>query len=85
MDGSEEPKRFRLLGPLTQIELIAEGRSVRPRQFLQRTYGGRRWRKMKGVALVEKHDGWIGKAEIHWFESHGIGKVQWKIKRELKP
>jgi len=40
---------------------------------------------MKGVARVEKDDGWIGYAEVHWFEAHGIGKVQWKIKRKLDP
>lgn len=28
-------------------------------------------------------DGWTGNAEIHWFEAHGVGKVRWKIKREL--
>jgi hypothetical protein len=38
---------------------------------------------MRGIASVEKEDGWIGDAEVHWFEAHGIGKVRWKIKREL--
>jgi hypothetical protein len=40
---------------------------------------------MKGVARVEKDDGWIGNAEIHWYDAHGVGKVQWKIKRKLEP
>lgn len=40
---------------------------------------------MKGVARVEKDDGWIGHAEVHWYEAHGLGKVQWKIKRKLEP
>ncbi len=39
---------------------------------------------MKGIAQVEQDNGWIGNAEIHWFEAHGIGKVQWKIKRKLE-
>jgi hypothetical protein len=80
---SEAPRRFRLLSAVRNVEKIAEGRRVLIRRFLQETYGGRNWRKMKGIALVEKEDGWIGDAEIHWFEAHGIGKVQWKIKREL--
>ncbi len=81
---SESPKRFRILSPVRQTQCIAEGRAVRLRQFLLETYGGRHWRKMKGIALVEKEDGWIGNAEIHWFEAHGVGKVKWKIKRELE-
>jgi hypothetical protein len=50
----------------------------------QKKYGGRNWRKLKGVALVEKENGWIGNAEIHWFEALGVGKVHWKVKRELE-
>jgi hypothetical protein len=23
----------------------------------------------------------IHDAELHWYEAHGVGKVQWKIKR----
>ncbi len=78
---SESPKRFRILGPIREIRCIAEGRGVRLRQFLRDTYGGRNWRKMKGITLVEKEDGWIGNAEIHWFEAHGVGRRDWKIKR----
>lgn len=22
-------------------------------------------------------------AELHWYEAHGIGKVKWKVKKEL--
>jgi len=80
---SEAPRRFSVLGEITKIEVIAEGRCVKIRKFLRETYGGSRWRKLKGVALVEKDDGWTGNAEIHWFEAHGVGKVCWKIKRRL--
>lgn len=82
---NEEPRRFRLLGAVTSIEIIAEGRGIRQRRLLQQRYGARHWRKMKGVARVEKDDGWFGNAEIHWYEAHGIGKVQWKIKHRLEP
>jgi hypothetical protein len=40
---------------------------------------------LKGVARVERDDGWIGNAEVHWFEAHGVGRVRWKIKRKLDP
>ncbi len=66
------------------VEEIASGRGILIRAFLERNYGGRHWRKMKGIARVEKDDGWIGNAEVHWFEAHGIGKVRWKIKRKLE-
>ncbi|CAA9371808.1 MAG: hypothetical protein AVDCRST_MAG64-32 [uncultured Phycisphaerae bacterium] len=38
---------------------------------------------MKGVARIEDEHGWIGDAEIHWFEAHGVGRVQWKVKHKL--
>ena len=85
MSFSEPPKDFQILGTITNIETLAQGRGVRIAEHLQETYGGRHWRKMKGDARVEKDDGWIGNAEIHWFEAHGVGKVRWKIKRKLEP
>jgi hypothetical protein len=82
---SQASQRFRLLSAVGNVELIAGGRGIRIRQFLMETYGGSHWRKMKGVARVENEDGWIGYAEIHWFEAHGVGKVLWKLKRKLEP
>jgi hypothetical protein len=38
---------------------------------------------MKGIASVEDQNGWIGNAEIHWFEAHGVGRVRWKIKHRF--
>jgi hypothetical protein len=46
-------------------------------------YGEGRWRKLKGVAKVRLFDGTIRKAEVHWYEAHGIGKRKLKIKRFL--
>lgn len=82
---AESPSRFRILSELTGVQLIAQGRGVKIRKFLRQTYGGSHWRKMKGVARVENNDGWIGYAEIHWSEAHGVGRVCWKIKRKLQP
>ena len=80
---SESPKDFTILGALRDVETIAAGRSVRIAAFLKKKYSGTRWRKMKGIALIEEADGWTGTAEIHWFEAHGIGRVYWKIKRRF--
>jgi hypothetical protein len=39
---------------------------------------------MKGIALVELPDGTIREAEIHWYEAHGIGRRDFKIKRVIR-
>ena len=72
---------FQVLGTIRDIETIAAGKGVRVRQRLSRTYGRGRWRKMKGYATVRLNNGDVVEAEIHWFEAHGIGRKDLKIKR----
>jgi hypothetical protein len=36
---------------------------------------------MKGKATIRLSDGIISKAELHWYEAHGIGQKDMKIKR----
>ena len=43
-----------------------------------------RWRKLKGIAMVRLADGSVMKAEVHWYEAHGIGRKEVKVKRLLK-
>jgi hypothetical protein len=75
---------FEILGDIEHIETIAEGSGVRDRARLRRTYGGSRWRKRKGVARVRLLANRIVRlAEVHWYEAHGIGQVEHKIKRRL--
>lgn len=74
---------FEIVGEIEDIEVIASGRGVHIRRYLERTYGKGRWRKMKGIALVHLANGALVKAEIHWFEAHGIGRKEFKIKRLL--
>jgi hypothetical protein len=73
-----------ILGEIRDIETIAAGRGVRIRSHLERTFGKGRWRKMKGIATVELADGTICDAEIHWFEAHGIGRKDFKVKRVIR-
>ena len=80
---SESPKDFKILSAIRDIEVIAVGRGVRIADYLRDRYGGDRWRKMKGKALIEDDYGYFGNAEIHWYEAHGVGKVRWKIKDHL--
>ena len=72
---------FEIVGEITEIATIAEGPSVQDRRRLRRLYGGRRWRKMKGVAVVRLRSGRIRRAELHWYEAHGIGRQEIKRKR----
>jgi hypothetical protein len=79
-----EPKKFALLGRVKNIETIASGKGVRIREYLIEKHGGRSWRKMKGIALVQDSRGNIYEAEIHWYEAHGVGRVDWKIKQPAR-
>jgi nucleotidyltransferase/DNA polymerase involved in DNA repair len=74
---------FEIVGEISDIENIATGRGVRRRKFLRKRYGGRLWRKQKGIARVRLSSSSIRQAEIHWYEAHGVGRVGWKIKRFL--
>lgn len=75
--------KFEILGDLRHIETIAAGRGVYIRRHLERTYGKGRWRKRKGTATVRFEDGSICDAEIHWFEAHGIGRREFKVKKVI--
>ena len=65
------------------METIAAGTSVRERARLIRAYGKGRWRKRKGIARIRLISGEIRKAELHWYEAHGIGKKEIKRKKYL--
>jgi len=74
---------FELLGEVTSIEIIAVNLSIREKQNLKEQFGGRRWRKLKGEGQVRFPNGEIRKAELHWYEAHGIGRRKMKVKRVL--
>jgi hypothetical protein len=46
-------------------------------------YGRGRWRKRKGIARVRLEDGEELLAEVHWYEAHGIGRKEFRIKRYI--
>jgi hypothetical protein len=72
---------FEIVGEIEDIETIAIGRSIGDIKLLKKQFGPGRWRKLKGFATVRLFDGTIRKAEIHWYEAHGIGKRKFKIKK----
>jgi hypothetical protein len=75
---------FKILSGIEDIETIAAGWGVYVRRYLERTYGRGHWRKLKGIATVQLADGTICEAEVHWFEAHGIGRKDFKIKRVIR-
>ena len=74
---------FEIIGEITNIETIAVSNSIREISRLQKIYGIDRWRKLKGIATIRLDDGTICKAEVHWYETHGVGKKEIKIKHIL--
>ena len=74
---------FELLVALGDSETIAVGASIRELARLRARHGVGRWRKRKGVAMVRVAGGGVRKAELHWYEAHGIGRRKLKIKRFL--
>lgn len=74
---------FEIVGEIKDVETIAAGKSIRDLSRLRRTYGKGRWRKLKGIALVRLRSGEIRRAELHWYEAHGIGRKEIKRKRYL--
>lgn len=72
---------FEIVGSISDVQTIAVGGSIRQLSHLRRRYGHGRWRKLKGIATVRLADGGPRRAEIHWYETHGVGRVRYKIKR----
>ena len=71
---------FEIVGEIAQVETIAVGTRIRDLPRLRRLYGRGRWRKLKGIAPVRLRTGRIRKAELHWYEAHGIGRKEIKRK-----
>lgn len=75
---------FRIVGKIERASTIATGRKIRELRRLTKVYGKARWRKRKGTARIELTDGTIVRAELHWYEAHGVGRKEFKIKRFIQ-
>jgi len=76
---------------ITGVIIIAEGQEIREWQRLVEYYplsNGRHslpgdWRKLRGTAVMtDGEKDYI--AEVHWYQSKNVGKVEWKVKRYFK-
>ena len=74
---------FEIIEDIGEIETIAIGGNIRDIMRIQKQYGPGRWRKLKGIAKIRLESGRICRAELHWYEAHGIGRKKMKIKRFL--
>jgi hypothetical protein len=74
---------FEIISEIENIEIIAVGGNIRDVMRFQKQYGIGKWRKLKGTATIRLKNERIRKAELHWYEAHGIGRKKIKIKRFL--
>ena len=72
---------FEIISEITSVEIIAVGSTIREIARLRKRYGVGRWRKLKGIALIRLVNGRIRRAELHWYEAHGIGRKEFRRKR----
>ena len=72
---------FEILGEIENAQAIATGKAIRELPRLRKIYGKGRWRKMKGLARIRLSHGRIRTVELHWYEAHGIGRKETKLKR----
>jgi len=76
--------RFGIVSAIVDEQTIAQGRGIHELARLRRLYGAGKWRKRKGIARIRFNDGTTRTAELHWYEAHGIGRKEFKIKRFIK-
>jgi len=74
---------FEIISAISGVAIIAVGHSIRDLRRLVESYGAGRWRKLKGVATVRLASGRVRHVELHWYEAHGVGKKDFKIKRYI--
>ena len=74
---------FQVVGQIEDIETMAVGKAIREFRRLVKLHGRGRWKKRKGTATLRFEDGRMAKAEVHWYEAHGVGRKELKIKRFL--
>jgi hypothetical protein len=75
---------FEILDNIQWMETIATAGNIHELKRLNRIYGKTNWRKRKGIAKIKLSDGSIKIAELHWYEGHGRGRNEIKIKKYLE-
>jgi hypothetical protein len=74
---------FEIISDIRSQETFAKGSGIREINRLKKVYGIGAWRKRKGIATIKLHDGTVLDAELHWYETSGLGKFEFKIKHYI--
>lgn len=61
--------------------VIASGHGIRNLKDLKESYGGKNWKKVKGICTIRLINGSLAQAEIHWYVCHGVGNIGFVFKR----
>lgn len=77
-------RSFEIASSIAGIETIAEGSGIRELARLRRCYGKGNWKEKKGTATVRFENGAVAVVELHWYEAHGIGRREEKVKTVLR-
>jgi hypothetical protein len=72
---------FKIIGKVSDVETIAQGTRIRE---LSATVEGLRSRPVEETERHGNADGSACHAEVPWYEAHGIGAKEFKIKRILE-
>lgn len=80
---SPSDPRFQIISAIESSVTIAECSSIHDLADLENRFGKGSWLKRKGQAIIRLEDGTIRRAELHWYEAHGIGRRWIKVKRYL--
>ena len=75
---------FDVVGPIVNVETIAAGREIRELPRLRKAYGKVGGGSARALVEWRLQDGSVHTAEIHWYEAHGIGRKEHKIKKFLR-
>lgn len=76
---SDDSNRRLTKAMISQSRVIAKGRAIREVDRLVAKYGGftSHWvKKSSPVVIIDGRT-----AELHWYECHGVGRVEVKAKR----
>lgn len=88
--GTKKPVILKEGTYITGVVGIAAGKKIRSVNRLIESYklpGGTKtqpkdWKKMRGTGIIKVDDKEY-KAEVHWYQAKGVGKVEWKVKKLL--
>lgn len=70
---------FEIVGSIRETQTIATGSGVRARRWLSEIRQAS-LAQDEGVATVKLKGGKMRLAEVHWYEAHGLGKREFKLK-----